>query len=142
MQYYDFQILEGSGWANGINDSSEVVGVSFQTDGPQRGVWWRPPKYSKPQFTSVAELYKVNNAGYAIGPNWVVDINTRSSVAPFPEQFLAFDVNNANQVLGSAYHGGATDFLKSAIFDWATPSFLIRISPLSGQDFDSPGRDQ
>jgi uncharacterized membrane protein len=139
MQYYDFQILKGSGWANGINDSGEVVGVSFQTDGSQRGVWWRPADYGKPQFTSVPELFKVNNAGFAIGPNWVIDINNESSVAPFPEQFLAFDVNNANQVLGSAYDSGATDFLKSAIFDWATPSFLIRISPLSGQDFDIPG---
>src|ERR1700759_3743451 len=93
MPVYDLQILDGVGWANGVNDSAAVVGVTinFHLLPHSLASWWTPPNYHRvstmpgPEVGS-CELLKIDNAGDAIGllpAPGEININTQGIIENF-----------------------------------------------------------
>ena len=127
---YDLTILDGVGWANGINDSGEVVGIGSTSGGAVYcGSWWipGPTEYGLQQTSQGEQLFKVDNAGDAIGvPDQLFNINTEATVASLSDQFFGpYDLNNAYQILGEIGD-------RVAIYNWNTSSTVL-LDPLPGQ---------
>ncbi|HXN72685.1 MAG TPA: hypothetical protein VN861_09060 [Candidatus Acidoferrales bacterium] len=126
MAFYDVIILEGSGYASGINQQGEVVGTTLDTGSASPGTadllssWWIPPEYSL--TTGVAGgLSRVDNMGDAIGLGTeLFNIDFKGIVRTL--SFNPSDINNAHQVVGNM-----------EIYNWVTPAVISTIPPLSGQ---------
>ena len=140
MTFYDLQILDGVGWANGINDSGQVVGIAVKDPLEEFSTaWWRPDpdpaKNYKLEQGPPLQLFRVNNAGDATGEgdigHEVFNINTKANIVTLPNGIFGFDINNAQQVVGNGSGGGAICDLGAAT---VTP-----LPPLPGQN-SSEGR--
>jgi hypothetical protein len=126
VAFYDVIILEGSGYASGINQQGEVVGTTLDPTAVPPDTagllssWWIPPEYSLK--TGVAGgLGKVDNLGDAVGLGAeLFNINFDNNVKTLP--FDPADINNAHQVVGNM-----------EIYNWATAAVISTIPPLSGQ---------
>ena len=90
---YDFQTLDGEGYAWGINNAGAVVGSTLvrRHDDPA-GIWtatmWDSSSSSQPQtFDGPSNFWRINNAGQAVGMghylltgNTVIDLRELSQM--------------------------------------------------------------
>ena len=125
MPYYDIQILDGVGWANGINESGDVVGVTLNSTGDPQATWWLPKTSGGYTITQQwpGELRKVNTAGDAVparttaaGDGALLNVLANSVVANLPDGLFALDINDHSTVLGNY----------ALIYDWLSGGRRLR----------------
>lgn len=138
MPFYDLTILDGFGFAGGINDSGEITGIiSNPQDVPLTfySSWWVPPSYNLLRGPQGA-FSKVDNAGDAVGFGPAVfNINKNMVVAnlPWNQEFSASDVNNVNQVLANLYANPTSNMTTIvSLYDWVSQA-VTTLDPLPGQ---------
>jgi|HubBroStandDraft_1064217.scaffolds.fasta_scaffold00096_40 hypothetical protein len=139
MPAYDLQILSGVGWANGINESGDVVGITFNSpsnpyDIGNCATWWIPTAFGYGPGTQGwlgGQLQKVNSAGDAVPQKFdtmeIWNILSNASVATVPKDAgqVFWDVNDHDTALGNF----------GLIYDWHSGGPGTQLAPLPGQSY-------
>jgi hypothetical protein len=129
MTNYDVYILDGTGYANGVNEQGEVVGTTLD-DGQFVSSWWIPnspfgltPDYLPPIQGVAGGLTMVDNLGCVVpdpGPA-LFNINSMGNFAPLPFTG-ASALNNRQEVV-----------VGNVIFNWLKQKTIATIPSLPGQ---------